>query len=121
MYLGDITSTHEGYEARVEYQHPWMVGRLMIAPSIGVSRLDKSLVDYYYGVRINEATASRPYFKGRATSNTYFDIAVVYMLSDSLEWLGGVNYMLLGKNIEASPIVEQGHNVNAFTALMYKF
>jgi len=121
MILGDITGTHEGYEARAEYEAPYMINRLLIAPAVGVSWLDDALVDYYYGVRLDEATSTRNLYTGDATTNTYVHLSVGYILSDSMELLAGFKYVRLGENIEASPIVDKKYETSAFSAVQYKF
>lgn len=121
MILGDITRTHEGYEARVQYQIPYMVNRLLIAPAVGVSWLDSALVDYYYGVRLNEVTSTRSHYVGRSTTSTFVDLTMGYVLSNRLELLVGLKYVRLGKHIEDSPIVNKKYDASAFSALQYKF
>ena len=121
MILGDITGTHEGYEARAQYEVPYMVNRLLIAPAVGVSWLDDALVDYYYGVRVDEATSTRSQYTGGSTANVFVDFTMGYILSDRMELLAGIKYVRLGENIEASPIVDKNYETSAFSAVQYKF
>lgn len=121
MILGDITGTHEGYEARAQYQRPYILNRLLIAPAVGISWLDDALADYYYGVRSNEATSTRTRYAGNSTINTFIELAVGYAFDGRLELLGGVKAVRLGRNIEASPIVDKKYDTSAFSALLYKF
>lgn len=120
-WLADITGTHEGYETRLEYQVPHIINRLLIAPTLGISRLNSSLVDYYYGVRADETTITRAQYSGNATTNIYIELALGYVLSERMEFVSGFKYTWLGNNITASPIVEKNHETAAFTALQYKF
>jgi outer membrane protein len=121
MVLGDITGTHKGYEARAQYEVPYMVNRLLIAPAVGVSWLDDALVDYYYGVRLDEATSTRSQYTGASTTNAYVHLSLGYILSDRMELLAGLKYVRLGENIEASPIVDKAYETSAFSAVQYKF
>ncbi|MDH5179639.1 MAG: MipA/OmpV family protein [Gammaproteobacteria bacterium] len=121
MILGDITGTHEGVEARAQYQIPYMINRMFIAPAVGVSWLSSDLVDYYYGVRANEVTGNRAYYTGEAVTNIFVDLAVGYQISERVELLGGLKVTRMGKNITASPIVDKKHDTCAFTTLQYKF
>lgn len=121
MILGDVTGTHEGYEARAQYQIPYVLDRWVLAPAIGVSWLDKSLVDYYYGVQQGEATPNRPYYLGKSSTNQFVEIGFGYAFSDHLELTGGVKYVRLDKSITASPIVGQEFDASAFSTLLYKF
>ena len=121
LILTDITGAHEGYEARAQYQRPYVINRLFIAPAVGISWLDDSLVDYYYGVRSNEATSNRAHYAGSSTTNAFVNLAMGYVLSPRLELLGGLKFVRLGKNIENSPIVDKKYVTNIFTALQYKY
>lgn len=121
IILGDITGTHEGYEARAQYEVPYMVNRLLIAPAVGVSWLDDALVDYYYGVRLDEATSTRSQYSGGSTKNAYVHLSLGYIISDSMELLAGLKLVRLGENIEASPIVDKKYETSAFSAVQYKF
>jgi len=121
MILSDITGAHEGYEARVQYEVPYMINRFLIAPAVGVSWLDDALVDYYYGVRLDEATSTRSQYTGGSTTNTYVHLSLGYLISDSMELLAGLKFVRLGENIEASPIVDKKYETSAFSAVQYKF
>lgn len=121
MILGDLIGTHEGYEARAQYQIQYMFNRWVFAPAVGVSWLDKSLVDYYYGVQQSETTPNRTYYSGNASTNPFVELGFGYSFSDHLELTGGVKYVRLGKRITASPIVDQEYDASAFSALQYKF
>ena len=121
MILGDLTGTHEGYEARAQYQIPYMFNRWVLVPAVGVSWLDKSLVDYYYGVRQDETTPNRSYYSGNPSTNPFVELGFGYSFSNHLELTGGVKYVRLGKNITASPIVDQAYDASGFSALQYKF
>ncbi len=107
--LGDVTGTHDGFEARAQYQMPYMINRFFIAPTIGISWLDSALVDYYYGVQLDEATSSRSRYAGSSATNAFIGVTMGYALSDHLELLGGLRYERLGENIAASPIMDKSH------------
>lgn len=55
----DVGSASHGYEARLGYGYEWRSGPWSLQPDVTVSRRDARLNNYYYGVRANEATASR--------------------------------------------------------------
>lgn len=121
VFLHDITGTHNGAEAIAQYQIPYVLKRFLIAPAIGISRQNSTLVDYYYGVRANETTNNRPRYSGSATTNIFVNIAVGQRISNHLEFSGGLKFVRLGKRIEDSPIVIDRYVPSLFSALQYKF
>lgn len=119
--LGDITGTHKGYEVSATYQLPYRSDRWTLVRSIGLSWRSENLVDYYYGVRANEAQAGRPSYTGRAGLNATVGLAVDYMLTDRWHAVGGADLTYLGDNIKDSPIIDKNHEASVFTALVYRF
>lgn len=121
MILADMTETHEGYEARLLYQIPYRLKRLIFISAVGVGWLDNALVDYYYGVRLDEVSSTRSYYAGLSTTNTFVELSIGYDISDSLEFSAGLKVMHLGKSIEASPIVDKKYDTSAISSLQYRF
>jgi len=119
--LHDITGTHDGFEARASYERPYVFGRWLLAPSVGVSWQDDSLVNYYYGVRANEARTHRQRYTSRDATNLFAGLSVGYSLSDKIEISSGIKHVRFDSSITDSPIVERRHQTTVVTALLYKF
>ncbi len=119
--LGDITGTYHGYEARAQIQKPYMLNRWIFAPAVRIAWLDSAVVDYYYGVRLDEASDTRKHYVGHSTTSVFADFMVGYGFSDRLELLGGVKLIRLGDSIQDSPIVDKSYDASVFSALTYKF
>jgi MipA family protein len=119
--LHDITATHDGFEARASYERHYVFGRWLLAPSVGMNWQDDSLVNYYYGVRSNEARAGRQSYTSRSTTNVFAGFWAGYSLSDNLELSAGIKHVRFGKGITDSPIVARSDQTTVVTALLYKF
>lgn len=119
--MGNISSAHEGFEATASYQLPYVSGRWMVAPSVGLSWMDDSLVDYYYGVQAHEATTDRPAYFGNSTVNLFAEVTGGYQFNERIHLLAGVKYTQFGNEITDSPIVDHDFQTTAFTALLFKF
>ncbi len=119
--LNDISNTHKGLEARVEFQKPFVVNRWIFAPAMGLSWQDAKLVEYYYGVRPEESTAERAAYTGENAINPFAEISVAYILSEKVELFAGLKYTEFDSAISNSPIVERNNQSTAITALIYKF
>lgn len=119
--MADALGVHEGYEISATYAYPLTFERLTVVPSIGAHWLSSDLVDYYYGVRNDEATAARPAYSGKAVFNTSASLTAVYELSDSWEIIGGGQYTHLGDEITDSPIIERDREVILYSGIVYRF
>ncbi|BDX05067.1 MipA/OmpV family protein [Planctobacterium marinum] len=117
----DVLSEHEGYEfsATLSKGFPALGGRL--TPSLEVSYLSDSLVDYYYGVRTSEATDLRPEYIADNTVNVSLGISGMWPVTDNQNIIAAFNYSILGSEIEDSPLMEEGESSNLFVGYVYRF
>ncbi|MEM8814254.1 MAG: MipA/OmpV family protein [Pseudomonadota bacterium] len=119
--VGDVLSRHKGYEISASYEYPVKLGRWIVAPSIGANWRSDDLVDYYYGVRSFEATAERPAYTGESVVNASVGVTLMREIADRWQLVGGAEYVLLGDDIEDSPIIDKDRETVAFGAIVYLF
>ncbi|MBP1610214.1 MAG: scaffolding protein for murein-synthesizing holoenzyme putative outerrane protein, partial [Acidobacteria bacterium] len=106
-YLGDVLGRNKGQEATILVTSGVPLGRRgIVIGGIGPRWLSGNHVDYYYGVRENEATPSRPAYSGKATYNLDINITAIINLSSHWRWLMIVNREGFGAGIKDSPIVD---------------
>jgi len=119
--MADALGVHKGYEISASYQYPIQFGRWTLVPGVTAKWPSKELVEYYYGVRIDEVTTGRPAYSGRSVFNASAAINASYMLTDTWEIIGGAEYTRLGDGITDSPIIEKDHEVIMYSAIVYRF
>ena len=119
--MGDALGVHEGYEISASYQYPIQLERWTVIPSIAAIWPSAELVEYYYGVRANEAVAGRPAYSGRSVVNVSSSVNVMYELADNWEIVGGAEYTRLGDGITDSPIIARDHETIMYSAIVYRF
>ena len=119
--VGDVFGVHEGYEISTGYEHPFQAGRWVFLPSLTVSFLSEDLVDYYYGVRLDESMPGRPAYAGASTINTKVGLTVAYSVSQHWSLVAGGEYVRLGREITDSPIIARDHQLLTYTAVEYRF
>ena len=73
----DLLGRSNGFESKASLGRPLQFGPIFIEPSVGVTYQSSKLVDYYYGVRANEATDSRPAYSAGAAVNYQASIGVM--------------------------------------------
>ncbi|MEQ8515515.1 MAG: MipA/OmpV family protein [Chromatocurvus sp.] len=119
--LGDAFGVHEGYELSTSYEYPVTINRWTIVPSLGLTMPSDDLVQYYYGVRVNEANNRRPAYQGKSVVNAVLGVNVLYQLGDRWQLMGGGQYVRLGDGITDSPIIERDHELTVYSAIVYRF
>jgi outer membrane protein len=121
-WLTDAASASKGQRVNLSVGHKWMLGRsFMLAPSIGAEWVDNKYVDYYYGVRSNEATAGRAAYLGTATVNTEISLMAMYRLDKEQSLMLSIGVKSLGKEIKDSPIVDRSTENRVMLGYTYRF
>jgi MipA family protein len=83
-------------------------GRWDVSGTIEVSRLGSKVVNYYFGVRPSEVTATRALYQPAATTNITLWITGQYNWTKRNALMFGANATRLGSPAARSPIVERG-------------
>jgi outer membrane protein len=96
-------------------------GRGIVLVGVGPRWLSQSRVDYYYGVRDDEATPLRPAYTGKATWNLDINVTAIINMSSKWSFLALLNREGLGAGIKNSPLVERTSAYALVTSLSYNF
>jgi len=117
----DISGTHDGYEAYINYGYGWRKQRWYVEPSFGISYKSDALNDYYWGVRGDEASvALQPYSAGDGI-NAHARLALSYQVSRhwTLSLVGELER--LNDAAAASPIVADQNIFGYFAGFGFRF
>ena len=109
----DILGKFDGYQASARIGKQFRVNNFMIEPSVGVNYQDSNYVDYYYGVRPEEANAFRSAYVGDSALNTEVRVAV-----STRQFLGGMTRLEIGAtffddSISDSPLTDDDTALSA--------
>tara|TARA_A200000113_G_scaffold222208_1_gene235403 strand:+ start:437 stop:1234 length:798 start_codon:yes stop_codon:yes gene_type:complete len=109
----DILGKFDGYQASASIGKRFRIDNFMIEPSVGVNYQDSNYVDYYYGVRPEEATAFRNAYNGDSALNTEVRVAV-----STRQFLGGMTRLEIGAtffddSISDSPLTDDDTALSA--------
>ncbi|PWQ93280.1 MipA/OmpV family protein [Leucothrix pacifica] len=124
----DISDTHEGHEADLRFGP----GLYAESPSgngnnasfgliAGVKWQSDKTVDYYYGVKDSEATATRAAYKGKAAVTPYIGIGGQTSIGRNVTLSGSVIYKDQPDEITDSPLVNDDHDIAANLGFTYWF
>ncbi len=120
--LHDISGTHKGYVADISYSLPLEISdRFSIEPGAGLQYLSGDYSNYYFGVRSNEATASRSAYTADSAVLPYVGYQVRYALSDSWMLLHDAGYVWLDDEIKNSPLVDKDGVWGTSVGVAYRF
>jgi outer membrane protein len=120
--LHDVAGAYKGFFADVSYSHAIELGDYaVLTPSAGLSFLSKDYVDYYYGVRANEATTARAAYKGESTVTPYVGYDIMVPVSDQWSLFHSTSYAWLGSEIKNSSIVDRDNAWATTLGVAYTF
>jgi outer membrane protein len=127
--FGDLTFTavtdtldrHSGQEVALRYGYPFAVARGTVSPFIEASWLSEDLVDYYYGVRPEEAREDRATYRPGSTFNTTLGVSGNWFFNRRHLVFLNAGYQWLGSEIEDSPIIDSDAGASAILGWVYTF
>ena len=120
-YLTDAMDKSGGSRARLEVEHRFGMGRFGLTPRLGAEWVDKKYVAYYYGVRLEEATADRLSYEGDATANVEAGVRLDYSPSRKHTFFVDVSAVSFGDEIRNSPLVERSGQARVTAGYLFHF
>ncbi len=121
-YYHDVLNANRGDASSIRLSKMFRPGEnFRLTPSIGAEWQNSERVDYYYGVRPEEALPTRPAYTGSAVINTNAGLTGLYRLSGSWALLGGIFMTRYGDAIVDSPIVTRRYATLVFGGAGWRF
>jgi outer membrane protein len=117
----DVLGRSKGQEAALELFVPVSFWYVRLKPNVGLSWQSARLVDYYYGVRPEEALPDRPSYEPGAALNLTAGLEGIIPLSRNIAIVGLVKTDFFSNEIKRSPIVEDTYGVTGIVSLGYRF
>ncbi|WP_440053124.1 MipA/OmpV family protein [Pseudoalteromonas sp. T1lg65] len=120
-FMHDVTSTHEGYEASISYGIPVRYEDGRVVPYISANFSSEDLVDYYYGVKANEALANRPFYEGESTTNIEVGVSSDWFFGKHHMVKADISYTSYGSDIKDSPLIDKSGSLQIILGYVYVF
>jgi outer membrane protein len=110
----DLLGNSNGRESKLAVGYSYIAGVLLIEPKFGISYSDSKLVNYYYGVRPDEATTQRvAYTAGGAVNyNAGFSLSTPIFFGGMTRL--GIEHHWYGSSISDSPLTDRDKGLSAF-------
>jgi outer membrane protein len=105
----------------VGLERSFQSGKFEFTPRIAAHHVDDKYVNYYYGVRAEEATASRPFHIGQSTTQIEAGFRIGYALAPRHRLSLDLNTTRLGSAIQRSPLVDRTRQNSVRAAYLYLF
>jgi outer membrane protein len=119
-FLTDILARSKGQEFSALAVTGAPLGKALLLVGIGPRWESQRRVDYYYGVRPEEALPDRPAYSAPATWSWDLNVTLTWQISDRWNLLVLANRQGFGSGIKNSSIVEQGAGYALISALSYR-
>ncbi|EJN03572.1 MipA/OmpV family protein [Herbaspirillum sp. YR522] len=120
-WLTDASGHSSGQTVKLLAEHRFKSGRFTFVPYLGANWMSSNYVDYYFGVRQNEATAQRAAYRGGSTTNLLGGLRTDYSLTQSQSLFLDVRMTHFGSGITDSPLVDRSHAAAVRAGYLYRF
>ncbi|WP_423187661.1 MipA/OmpV family protein [Alishewanella sp. d11] len=111
----DLLGNAKGQETKLSLAYNWRIGPVLLEPKVGISYANSNLVDYYYGVRPNEANTFRSAYHAGSAFNYHAGVAVSNPLFGGLTRLG-LEHHWYDSSISQSPLTDRDGGWSVFFA-----
>lgn len=120
--LADASSKSEGHRVELGIEKTWQIGsRMTLTPRLGATWHDRKSVDYYYGVRANEARAGRAAYLGRSGVNAEAGVRALYLFDRRHAAFVDAGVTRLASEITDSPLVDRSTENRVLLGYLYRF
>lgn len=119
----DMENKSEGWSTQFSYNEVFVVTQeLLLRTSLYVKWYDQDYANYYYGVKPEEATATRPAYETSGYFTPGLGFLSIYKINNEIQFLIGLNFEFMSKKIQNSPtVINQDLVAGGFTGMNYRF
>lgn len=118
----DVSGHSKGQKFNLGLNRTWRIGEhLMLTPRAVARWQDKKYVDYYYGVRANEARLGRAAYQGESSVSAEVGLHSMYRYDRHHSVFMDVGVTGLGSEIKDSPLVDRSTTNRVFVGYIYRF
>lgn len=121
-WAGDASGHSKGQLLSLGIDRTWRFGNhVMLTPRLSATWQDSKYVDYYYGVRNEEARVGRAVYHGDGGMSARLGVRGVYRFDRHHSVLLDVGVTSLASEIKNSPLVDRSTENSVFFSYGYRF
>ena len=121
MLLADMLHRNNSWVARAEIGDEYKVGKFTLYPSLVLLYQPRKFLDYYYGVKTSEATATRPAYNPGSGIEYGAQTYIKYPFTKKLSALINMRYDRIASSAKNSPLVDKDYIYSGLFSLIYTF
>ena len=119
--LGDASGNSKGSRFKLQVDHRFGMGSFGITPRLGAEFYDRKYVEYYYGVKASEATATRSAYQGDSSTGVEAGLRVDYSPARQHTVFLDLGVTGYGDAIKDSSLVEKSSQSRVSVGYIYRF
>lgn len=120
-WLADASGHSKGQRLRLSAERTWRMGSVGMTPRLAVQWNDRKTVDYYYGVRANEALPGRPAYSAGAATHVELGLRSTYTWAPQHGVYLDLSTTRLGSGARHSPLVDSSTESALRLGYLYRF
>ncbi|WOI43612.1 MipA/OmpV family protein [Acidovorax sp. BLS4] len=120
-WLSDLSSKSKGQKLQLQVDRRFGFGSFGLTPRVQAQWLDEKYVDYYFGVRANEAQPGRAQYTGKAATTMEVGLRLDYAIRPRQTVFLDVSATSLPDEIKNSPIVGRSSMSRATVGYIHRF
>lgn len=117
----DAMGKSKGTRARLQVDRRLAVGRFGFTPRLAAEWVDDKYVDYYFGVRQSEATATRAFYEGKSTVIIHTGLRMDYTPALHHVVFLDLGFSRFGSQVKDSPLVDKPNRTSIGLGYAYRF
>jgi outer membrane protein len=120
--MQDISDTHDGFTARIEFERSLLTGSsYMINWFSGSEYWSNDKTNYYFGVTAEEAIHGRPAYTADESYNLFAGINGVKRLNAKYSLIASAEYQWMTDEINDSPLTTRQDQWSVYAGIFYEF
>lgn len=121
MLLTDLFERYDSWIFKTEVGSKYTIGKFKFYPSFIAIYQSANFVNYYYGVKANEARANRPQYTPNAGFQLGVQTYISYPLTKKLSVFLNLRADVLPKSAQDSPLIDTPFIYSGLASLIYTF
>ncbi len=120
-WTADLSGHSKGQKLQLQADRRFALGSVGVTPRLAAQWQDKKYVDYYFGVRTQEALADRPVYFGRSATTLEGGLRLDYAFSGRHQVFLDLSVTGLPSEIKDSPLVDRSSLSRVAVGYLYRF
>ncbi len=121
LAVSDILNSHDTWVVRTEIGYEFTIEKFSFYPSIVAAYQSSNFVNYYYGVKEDEATSDREFYHPDADIMYGTQTYIERPITDKLSLFANIKADLLSLKVTKSPLVDEILIYSGILSLIYTF